>query len=134
MELTDRERTEKLAERLSKRDDEIYPGRRFDAGLYRPNSDHLSQLGPTPAVDPTSDQRERERSLPAAPAMWNMKLQKASTVSTVGGGECHIHCFFIIRHRSYTSCVIALIRCKFTRRCMYEMINAQLNLVQSYFI
>lgn len=88
MELTDRERTEKLAERLSKRDDEIHPGRRFDAGSYRPNSDHLphgAQLGPTPAADPpTPDQS------PAAPAMWNMKIHKARTVSTVGGGECHL--------------------------------------------
>jgi len=90
--LTDRERTEKLAERLSKRDDEIYRGRRFDAGLsHRSNSDHLSHgvQGPTPAVDPTSDQRETEKSLPAEFAMWNMKIQRVSTVSTVGGGECH---------------------------------------------
>ncbi|XP_036145751.1 zinc finger protein chinmo [Monomorium pharaonis] len=93
MELTDRERTEKLAERLSRRDDEVYPGRRFDAGSYRPNSDHLShgaQLGPTmvpmPAAHPpTPDQSPAAPTTPAS--MWNMKINKAATVSTVDGGR-----------------------------------------------
>lgn len=91
--MTDREKVEKLAERLSIREDDVYSGRRLDTGSYRPNSDHLShgaQLGPTmvpmPAVHPpTPDQS------PAAPttlAMWNTKINKASTVSTVDGGEC----------------------------------------------
>lgn len=92
-ELTNRERTEKLAERL-KREDEIYPGRRFDMSSYRPNSDHLShgaQLGPTmvpmPAAHPPTP--DQSPAAPTTPAIWNMKIHKASTVSTVGGGECH---------------------------------------------
>ena len=90
---TDRERAEKLAERLSKRDDEAYPGRGFDAGLYRSNSDHLAgaQLGPTmvpmPAVHPPTP--DQSPAAPPALAMWNTKINKASTVSTVDGGECH---------------------------------------------
>ncbi|KYN07673.1 Protein tramtrack, alpha isoform [Cyphomyrmex costatus] len=87
----DRERSEKLAERLSKRDDEAYPGRGFDAGLYRSNSDHLpgAQLGPTMVPMPTVHPPTPDQS-PAAPptiAMWNTKINKASTVSTVDGGN-----------------------------------------------
>lgn len=86
--LTDRERAEKLAERLS---GEVYPGRGLDASSYGPNSDHLphgAQLGPAmvpmpPAHPPTPDQK------PATPAMWNTKINKASTVSTIDGGECY---------------------------------------------
>lgn len=99
MELTDRDRTEKLAERLTKRDDEIYLGRRIDAGSYRQNSDHLvhgAQLGSTmPAThQPTSDQSS---AAPTTTPIWNMKIHKARTVST-GGGECH-PLFLITKHR-----------------------------------
>ncbi|XP_011868407.1 PREDICTED: protein abrupt isoform X2 [Vollenhovia emeryi] len=87
VELADRERTEKLAERLSKRDDEIFLGRRFDAGSYRPNSDHLPQgasMMPKPAAHPPTSDQSSAASIP--PTTWNMKIHKASTVSTVGGG------------------------------------------------
>lgn len=89
------EKVDKLAERLS----EIYPGRGFDASSYGPNSDHLphgAQLGTAivapmaPVHPPTSDQK------PARPAMWNAKINKASTVSTVDGGEYHL---LSLRHR-----------------------------------
>lgn len=113
VELTDRERAEKLAERLSRRDDEVYPGRGFDAGSYRPNSDHLShkaQLGPTmvpmPAVHPpTPDQS------PAAPtlAMWNTKINKASTVSTVDGSR-KLKCPFCERLYGYETNLRAHVR------------------------
>ncbi|CAL1683718.1 unnamed protein product [Lasius platythorax] len=86
--LTDRERAEKLAERLS---GEVYAGRGFDASSYGSNSDHLphgAQLSPAmvpmPATHPsTPDQK------PATLAMWNTKISKASTVS-IDGGECHL--------------------------------------------
>jgi len=80
--LTDRERTEKLAERLSS----DTSGRGFDSSSYGANSDHLphgAQLGPAmvaipPAHPPTSDQ---------CSAAWNTKINRASTVCTVDGGE-----------------------------------------------
>lgn len=79
--VTDRERTEKLAERLSS---EACSGRGFDSSGA--NSDHLphgAQLGPAmvpipPAHPPTSDQ---------CAAVWNTKINRASTVCTVDGGE-----------------------------------------------
>ncbi|XP_072746649.1 zinc finger protein chinmo isoform X1 [Anoplolepis gracilipes] len=84
--LTDRERAEKLAERLS---GEGYPGRGFDASSYGPNSDHLphgAQLGPTMVPMPPSHPQTPDRK-PATPAMWNTKINKASTVSTIDGGK-----------------------------------------------
>lgn len=95
MALTDRERAEKLAERLS---GEPYPGRPFDASAYGLNSDHLphgAQLDPVmmsmpPTHPPTPDQSP----VPTTPAMWNAKINKASTVSTISG-KCHS--FFLHR-------------------------------------
>lgn len=89
MALTDRERAEKLAERLA---GEPYPGRGFDASAYGPNSDHLphgAQLGPVMvSMPPTHPSTPDQSPAPTTPAMWNAKINKASTVSTIGG-ECH---------------------------------------------
>ncbi|KAL0106755.1 hypothetical protein PUN28_015360 [Cardiocondyla obscurior] len=90
MELVDRRenRPERLEERLSNRDDENHPERKFDVGSYRPNSDHLHgpQLNPMVSMStthrPTPDQ---STAATTTTAVWNMKSHKASTVS-VGGG------------------------------------------------
>lgn len=87
MALSDRERADKLAERLS---GEVYSGGRgFDGAYYGSNSDHMqhgAQMGPAmaplpPAHPPTPDLS------PAAttPAMWNTKINKAGTVTTPDG-------------------------------------------------
>ncbi|XP_012218657.1 zinc finger protein chinmo isoform X2 [Linepithema humile] len=107
--LTDRERAEKLAERLS---GESYPGRGFDASAYGPNSDHLphgAQLGPVmvsmpPAHPPTPDQSPA----PTTPAMWNAKINKASTVSTMGGKK--LKCPYCERLYGYETNLRAHIR------------------------
>lgn len=90
--LNDRDRGEKLAERLS---GDVYPGRGFDAGSYGTNSDHLpheAQLGPMvsmpPIHPPTPDQSRAPVSIVTS-AVWNTKINKASTVTTIDGGECH---------------------------------------------
>ncbi|KAG5329357.1 LOLAL protein, partial [Acromyrmex heyeri] len=109
---TDRDRAEKLAERLSKRDDEAYPGRGFDAGLYRSNSDHLpgAQLGPTmvpmPAVHPPTP--DQSPAAPPALAMWNTKINKASTVSTFPGRK--LKCPFCERLYGYETNLRAHVR------------------------
>nr|XP_050852860.1 zinc finger protein chinmo isoform X3 [Vespula vulgaris] len=80
--LTDRERAEKLAERLSS---EVYSGGRGFEG-YCSNSEHLqrgAQMGSAmvsipPAHPPTPDLSPA----PTTPAMWNTKMNKAGTVST----------------------------------------------------
>lgn len=85
-ELTDGERTDMLAERLSS---EVYIGRGFDASSYTPNSGHLqhgSQLGPSivplpPAHPPTPDLSPA----PPTPATWNARINRAGTVSTPDG-------------------------------------------------
>lgn len=87
MALTDRERAEKLAERLSS---EVYGGRGYEAGSYGPNSDHLphgAQLGSAlvpmpPAHPPTPD---LSPALATGAGVWNAKINKASTVSTPNG-------------------------------------------------
>ncbi|XP_039301939.1 zinc finger protein chinmo isoform X1 [Solenopsis invicta] len=113
-ELTDRERAEKLAERLSRRDDDVYPGGRgFDAGSYRPNSDlsHGAQLGPTmvpmPAAHPPTP--DQSPAAPPTPAMWNTKINKASTVSTVDGGR-KLKCPFCERLYGYETNLRAHVR------------------------
>ncbi|CAD1477552.1 unnamed protein product [Heterotrigona itama] len=82
--MTDRERADKLAERLS---GEVYSGGRgFDGGHYGSNSNHIqhgAQVGHAivplpPAHPPTPDLSPA----PTTPAMWNTKLNKAGTVST----------------------------------------------------
>lgn len=83
--LTDRERAEKLAERLSS---EVYSGGRGFEG-YCSNSEHLqrgAQMGSAmvsipPAHPPTPDLSPA----PTTPAMWNTKMNKAGTVSTPEG-------------------------------------------------
>ncbi|XP_060818497.1 zinc finger protein chinmo isoform X1 [Bombus pascuorum] len=85
--MTDRERAEKLAERLS---GEVYSGGRgFDSGHYGSNSDHIQHGGQVghaivplpPAHPPTPDLSPA----PTTPAMWNTKINKAGTVSTPDG-------------------------------------------------
>ncbi|XP_017880682.1 zinc finger protein chinmo isoform X1 [Ceratina calcarata] len=76
--LSDRERTDKLAERLS-----------FDGGHYGSNSDHIQHGGQVghamvplpPAHPPTPDLSPA----PTTPAMWNTKINKASSVTTPDG-------------------------------------------------
>ncbi|XP_011265985.1 zinc finger protein chinmo isoform X2 [Camponotus floridanus] len=101
------EKVDKLAERLS----EVYSGRGFDASSYGPNSDHLphgAQLGPAivapivPAHPPTSDRKP-------TPAMWNTKINKASTVSTVDGGR-KLKCPFCERLYGYETNLRAHVR------------------------
>lgn len=83
--LTDRERADKLAERLS---NEAY-SRGFEAGNYGNTTDHLQHgvqmsAGMTslqPAHPPTPD---LSPALPT-PAMWNSKINKAGTVTTPDG-------------------------------------------------
>ncbi|XP_076249640.1 chronologically inappropriate morphogenesis [Calliopsis andreniformis] len=108
--LTDRERADKLAERLS---GEVFSGGRgFDGSYYGSNSDHLqhgAQMGPAmvplpPAHPPTPDLS------PAAttPAMWNTKINKAGTVSTPDGKK--LKCPFCERLYGYETNLRAHIR------------------------
>ncbi|XP_024937481.1 zinc finger protein chinmo isoform X2 [Cephus cinctus] len=108
--LTDRERTERLAERLS---GEIYTGRGVEAGTYGPPADHVhhgAQLGPSmggpmpPAHPPTPDLSPA----PTTPAMWNTKINKAGTVSTPDGKK--LKCPFCERLYGYETNLRAHIR------------------------
>ncbi|XP_017795211.1 PREDICTED: zinc finger and BTB domain-containing protein 3 [Habropoda laboriosa] len=108
--LTDRERAEKLAERLS---GEVYSGGRgFDGGHYGPNSDHVhhgGQMGHAmvplpPAHPPTPDLSPA----PTTPAMWNTKINKAGTVSTPDGKK--LKCPFCERLYGYETNLRAHIR------------------------
>ena len=96
--MTDRERAEKLAERLS---GEVYSGGRgFDGGHYGSNSDHIQHGGQVghaivplpPAHPPTPDLSPA----PTTPAMWNTKINKAGTVSTPDGKSKLIHSLVLI--------------------------------------
>ncbi|KAL2713091.1 zinc finger protein chinmo isoform X2 [Vespula squamosa] len=85
--LTDRERAEKLAERLSS---EVYSvGRGFEG--YCPNSDHLqrgAQMGSAMVSIPSAHPLTPDLSpAPTTPAMWNTKMNKAGTVSTPEGSS-----------------------------------------------
>lgn len=85
--MTDRERAEKLAERLSS---EVYTGGRgFDSGHYGSNSDHMQpggQIGPPMVRLPLAHPPTPDLSpAPTNPAMWNTKMKKAGTVSTPHG-------------------------------------------------
>ncbi|KZC09234.1 Protein bric-a-brac 2 [Dufourea novaeangliae] len=108
--LTDRERAEKLAERLS---GEVYTGGRgFDGGHYGQNSDHMQhggQMGPAivplpPAHPPTPDLSPA----PTTPAMWNTKINKAGTVTTPDGKK--LKCPFCERLYGYETNLRAHIR------------------------
>ncbi|XP_076748636.1 chronologically inappropriate morphogenesis [Xylocopa sonorina] len=108
--LTDRERAEKLAERLS---GEVYQGARgFDGGHYAPNSDHVQHGGQVghamvplpPAHPPTPDLSPA----PTTPAMWNTKINKAGTVSTPDGKK--LKCPFCERLYGYETNLRAHIR------------------------
>ncbi|XP_043264748.1 chronologically inappropriate morphogenesis isoform X1 [Colletes latitarsis] len=108
--LTDRERAEKLAERLS---GEVYSGGRgFDGSHYGSNSDHMqhgAQMGSAmvplpPAHPPTPDLSPA----PTTPAMWNTKINKAGTVSTPDGKK--LKCPFCERLYGYETNLRAHIR------------------------
>nr|XP_012146757.1 PREDICTED: protein bric-a-brac 1 [Megachile rotundata] len=108
--LSDRERAEKLAERLS---GEVYSGGRgFDSGHYGSNSDqmqHGGQVGHAmvplpPAHPPTPDLSPA----PTTPAMWNTKINKAGTVSTPDGKK--LKCPFCERLYGYETNLRAHIR------------------------
>ncbi|XP_076665496.1 chronologically inappropriate morphogenesis isoform X2 [Andrena cerasifolii] len=108
--LTDRERADKLAERLA---GEVYPGGRgFDSGHYGANSDHLqhaAQMGSAlvplpPAHPPTPDLSPA----PTTPAMWNTKINKAGTVTTPDGKK--LKCPFCERLYGYETNLRAHIR------------------------
>lgn len=93
MAMTDRERAEKLAERLS---GEVYTGGRgFDSGHYGSNSDHMQpggQIGPPMVRLPLAHPPTPDLSpAPTNPAMWNTKMKKAGTVSTPHGESDFIH-------------------------------------------
>lgn len=106
--LTDGERAEKLAERLSS---EVYSGGRgFES--YSSNLEHLqrgSQMGSamvpiSPAHPPTPDLSPA----PTTPAMWNTKMNKAGTVSTPEGKK--LKCPFCERLYGYETNLRAHIR------------------------
>ncbi|XP_053993659.1 zinc finger protein chinmo isoform X1 [Hylaeus volcanicus] len=108
--LTDRERAEKLAERLS---GEVYSsGRGFDGSHYGSNSDHMqhgAQMGSAmvplpPAHPPTPDLSPA----PTTPAMWNTKINKAGTVTTPDGKK--LKCPFCERLYGYETNLRAHIR------------------------
>lgn len=101
MVLTDRERAEKLAEKLSS---EVYSGGRGFEG-YGSNSEHLQRGAPQmgsamvsipPAHPPTPDLSPA----PTTPAMWNTKMNKAGTVSTPEG-EYDLRLVFFFRLISF---------------------------------
>ncbi|XP_033229702.1 zinc finger protein chinmo [Belonocnema kinseyi] len=106
--LTDRERADKLAERLS---NEAY-SRGFEAGNYGNTTDHLQHgvqmsAGMTslqPAHPPTPD---LSPALPT-PAMWNSKINKAGTVTTPDGKK--LKCPFCERLYGYETNLRAHIR------------------------
>nr|XP_050852859.1 zinc finger protein chinmo isoform X2 [Vespula vulgaris] len=106
--LTDRERAEKLAERLSS---EVYSGGRGFEG-YCSNSEHLqrgAQMGSAmvsipPAHPPTPDLSPA----PTTPAMWNTKMNKAGTVSTPEGKK--LKCPFCERLYGYETNLRAHVR------------------------
>lgn len=88
--MTDRETTDKLAERLSSVKLKAYSGGSgFDGGHYGSNSNHIqhgAQVGHAivplpPAHPPTPDLSPA----PTTPAMWNTKICKAGTVTTPDG-------------------------------------------------
>ncbi|XP_011631084.1 zinc finger protein chinmo-like isoform X2 [Pogonomyrmex barbatus] len=98
---------EKLAEKLSNREDEVYPGRGgFDADSYGPNSDRLphgAQLGSSMVpIPPIPD--------PVALVMWNAKINKASTVSTIDGADSRLKCPFCERLYGFESNLRAHVR------------------------
>lgn len=97
--MTDRERAEKLAERLS---GEVYTGGRgFDSGHYGSNSDHMQpggQIGPPMVRLPLAHPPTPDLSpAPTNPAMWNTKMKKAGTVSTPHGESDFIPIFKIFK-------------------------------------
>ncbi|XP_035726300.1 zinc finger protein chinmo-like isoform X2 [Vespa mandarinia] len=106
--LTDRERAEKLAEKLSS---EVYSGGRGFEG-YGSNSEHLqrgAQMGSAmvsipPAHPPTPDLSPA----PTTPAMWNTKMNKAGTVSTPEGKK--LKCPFCERLYGYETNLRAHVR------------------------
>ncbi|XP_012272922.1 zinc finger protein chinmo isoform X2 [Orussus abietinus] len=111
MAISDRERAEKLVERLS---GEVYSGdrRRFEAGSYGSPGEHyphgvqmgtgMVPLPPTP--QPTSDLNPT----PTTPAMWNSKVNKAGTVTTPDGKK--LKCPFCERLYGYETNLRAHIR------------------------
>ncbi|XP_043269891.1 zinc finger protein chinmo isoform X2 [Venturia canescens] len=106
--LTDRERAEKLAERLS---GEVYTvGRGFEASNYGITGDHkpnVAQFGPSIvplAHPPTPDLSPA----PTTPARWNSKINKAGTVSTPDGKK--LKCPFCERLYGYETNLRAHVR------------------------
>lgn len=104
MTLTDRERAEKLAERLS---GEVYSGGRgFEPSNYGITGDHkpnVAQYGqsivplahpPTPDLSPA----------PTTPARWNSKINKAGTVSTPDGESLYFRNLTRSSDRLFAEC------------------------------
>lgn len=79
MALTDRERTEKLMERLSS---EACSGRGFDSSANTDHLPHGAQLGPAMVAIPSAHPSASDQ----CPNVWS-KISRARTVSTVDGGE-----------------------------------------------
>ncbi|XP_011335937.2 zinc finger protein chinmo isoform X1 [Ooceraea biroi] len=100
--VTDRERTEKLAERLSS---DACSGRGFDSGSCGANSDHLphgTQLGSAmvPSVQPPATDQ--------CPVVWNTKINKASSINVDGGRK--LKCPFCERLYGYETNLRAHVR------------------------
>lgn len=85
--MTDQERADNLAERLS---GEAYTGWGYDSSSYSQNSDHLSQgspqLGPAVVTMPPTHPPTPDLSpAPNTPAVWNTRLNRVGTVFTRDG-------------------------------------------------
>lgn len=94
--LTDRDRTDKLAERLV---NEVYSsGRGFDTGNYavpgdqKQNITQFNQVIGQLAHPPTPDLSLA----PTTPARWNSKINKAGTVTTPDGEFFLFQYFFFL--------------------------------------
>ncbi|XP_034949474.1 zinc finger protein chinmo isoform X2 [Chelonus insularis] len=106
--MTDRERTEKLVERLS---GEVYPaGRVYEPSSYELVGDHKHNLTPfsqgsAPLTHPPTPDLSPA---PTTPARWNSKINKAGTVTTPDGKK--LKCPFCDRLYGYETNLRAHVR------------------------
>ncbi|KAF7990363.1 hypothetical protein HCN44_000168 [Aphidius gifuensis] len=106
--LNDRDRTDKLAERLS---NEVYPsGRNFDTGNYvMPSEQKHNVTSYNQSIGPLTHPPTPDLSpAPTTPAKWNSKINKAGTVSTPDGKK--LKCPFCDRLYGYETNLRAHVR------------------------